>query len=172
MRQLFARCGAGFLYAVKDGVVYLFKGGKKVAEFADKLMKKNEATKLASGAVKLVGGKTIKAASEGAKLVRADKAAKAAKAGVKEAAKRTKQAAQAAKAAANVAKNVATNVGKEAGQRFTNVMKSVGRGDWRIVWRGQEKQRPAATPRMPRTARPISSGIMSPSNALREATNM
>lgn len=141
-----ARCGAGFLYAVKDGVVYLFKGGKKVAEFADKLMQKNEATKLASGAVKLVGGKTIKAASEGAKLVRADKAAKAAKAGVKEAAKRTKQAAQAAKAAANVAKNVATNVGKEAGQRFTNVMKSVGAAIGGLFGGGKKSSGPPRPP--------------------------
>ena len=54
--QKAAKCLAGVLYAVKDGVVYAFKSGKKVAEFADKLMQKNEATRLASGAVKFAGG--------------------------------------------------------------------------------------------------------------------
>lgn len=138
------KCGAGLLYAVKDGVVYAFKGGKKVAEFADNLMQKNEATKLASNAVKFAGGKTVKAAGEAAKLIKADKAAagakkaaeaakKAAAAAARESAKRAKQAAaeaarqareaaQAAKIAANLTKDIAKNVANSAGRAFTNAI--------------------------------------------------
>lgn len=136
-----AKCLAGVLYAVKDGVVYAFKGGKRVAEFADKLMQKNEATKLASGAVKFAGGKTVKAAGEAAKLIRADKAAgaasKALKAGAAEAAKRARQAkaeaakrakeaAQAAKMAANLTKDIAKNVAGSAAKRLSDGLKGIG----------------------------------------------
>lgn len=142
------KCGAGLLYAIKDGVVYAFKGGKKVAEFADKLMQKNEATKLASGAVKFASGKTVKAAGEAAKLIKADKAAagakkaaeaakKAAAAAARESAKRAKQAAaeaarqareaaQAAKLAANLTKDIAKNVAGSVGKQFSNALSGVG----------------------------------------------
>ena len=127
------KCGAGLLYAIKDGVVYAFKGGKKVAEFADNLMQKNEATKLASNAVKFAGGKTVKAAGEAAKLIKADKAAdgakkaaeaakKAAEAAARETAKRAKEAAAAAKLAANLSKNIATNVAGSVGKAFSNAI--------------------------------------------------
>ena len=131
------KCGAGLLYAMKDGVVYAFKGGKKVAEFADNLMQKNEATKLASGAVKFAGGKTVKAAAEGAKLIGADKAAagakkaaeaakKAAAAAAKEAAEQAKHAAQAAKLAAQLSTQIASNVASSVGKTFSNALSGVG----------------------------------------------
>lgn len=131
------KCGAGLLYAMKDGVVYVFKGGKKVAEFADELMHKNEATKLASGAVKFAGGKTVKAAAEGARLIKADKAVagakkaakaakKAAAAAAREAAAQAREAAQAAKLAANLSKKIASNVAGSVGKQFSNALKGIG----------------------------------------------
>ena len=131
------KCGAGLLYAIKDGVVYAFRGGKKVAEFADNLMQKNEATKLASGAVKFAGGKTVKAAGEAARLIKADKAVDGAKkaaeaakqaaaAAAREAAEQAKHAAAAAKLAANLSKDIAKNVAGSVGKQFSNALKGIG----------------------------------------------